>query len=80
MDPAEQIEAMFTIEEQGQQIIAIYHSHPSGPDHPSEIDLNQAAYPNTAHIIWYPSGEQWVSRAYLILDQGSDEIPIETRD
>lgn len=76
MDPGEQIEAMFEVEDQGHQIIAIYHSHPLGPEFPSEADINQAAYPEAAYIIWYPSGESWNCRAFMMISEGFDEIPI----
>lgn len=76
MDPDEQIEAMFEIEERGHQIIAIYHSHPSGPDFPSDVDIDQAAYPEAAYLIWYPSGESWNCRAFRMVPEGFEEIPI----
>ncbi len=76
MDPNEQIGAMFEVEEQGHQIVAIYHSHPLGPGCPSEADINQAAYPETAYLIWYPSGENWNCRAFRMVPEGFEEIPI----
>lgn len=76
MDPGEQIKAMFEIEEEGHQILAIYHSHPLGPEDPSEIDIDEAAYPEVAHLIWYPYGGTWNCRAFMMLDEGPEEIPI----
>ena len=76
MDPSLQIKAMFEIEEEGQQIVAIYHSHPLGPEVPSEMDIHEAAYPEVAHIIWYPSGEKWNCRAFVMLAEGPGEIPV----
>lgn len=76
MDPDAQIKAMFEIEEEGHQIVAIYHSHPVGHEVPSEIDINEAAYPDAAYLIWYPSGGKWNCRAYVMLAEGSEEIPI----
>jgi proteasome lid subunit RPN8/RPN11 len=76
MDPDAQIKAMFEIEEEGHQIVAIYHSHPVGPKVPSEMDINEASYPDAAYLIWYPSDEKWTCSAYLMLDEGSEEIPI----
>jgi len=77
MDPSEQIKAMFEIEEQGHQIVAIYHSHPVGPEVPSELDKNEAAYQEAAYLIWYPSGEKWNCRAFVMMAEGYEEIPIE---
>jgi proteasome lid subunit RPN8/RPN11 len=76
MDPSAQIKAMFEIEEEGHQIVAIYHSHPVGPEVPSEIDIDDAAYSQAAYLIWYPSGKTWDCRAFVMLDEGPEEIPI----
>jgi proteasome lid subunit RPN8/RPN11 len=76
MDPGEQVKAMFEIEEMGHQIVAIYHTHPMGPEVPSEIDVNELAYPEAVHLIWYPSGGEWNCRAFLMLPEGPEEIPI----
>ena len=76
MDPGEQIKAMFEIEEKDHQIVAIYHSHPVGPEDPSEMDIDEAAYPEAAYLIWYPSGVKWNCRAFMMLDEGPEEIPI----
>ncbi len=51
MDPLQQIQAMMTIEAQGQEIIAIYHSHPAGPAHPSPTDVALAYYPDSVYVI-----------------------------
>jgi proteasome lid subunit RPN8/RPN11 len=76
MDPGEQIKAMIDIEEKGHQIVAIYHSHPVGPEDPSEMDITEAAYPDAAYLIWYPSGEKWNCRAFVMQEEGFEEIPI----
>lgn len=51
MDPLAQIEAMLAIEADGMEIVAIYHSHPSGPPNPSPTDIAQAYYPDAVYII-----------------------------
>jgi proteasome lid subunit RPN8/RPN11 len=38
-------------EDAGLELLAIYHSHPQGPEGPSETDVAQATYPNAAYII-----------------------------
>jgi proteasome lid subunit RPN8/RPN11 len=51
MDPAGQIEAFRSMRERGEQLYAIYHSHPQGPARPSGTDIEQAAYPEALYLI-----------------------------
>jgi proteasome lid subunit RPN8/RPN11 len=51
MDPLSQIRAMLAIENEGLEMLAIYHSHPAGPARPSPSDIAQAYYPESAHLI-----------------------------
>ncbi|MDH5182759.1 MAG: M67 family metallopeptidase [Gammaproteobacteria bacterium] len=51
MDPAQQIEAMRNMREQGEELFAIYHSHPHAPGLPSSVDIEQASYPDTLYLI-----------------------------
>lgn len=51
MEPLQQIRAMLAIEEEGLELLAIYHSHPNGPARPSTSDVAQAYYPDVAQII-----------------------------
>lgn len=51
LDPAEQIAAMAAMREQGEELFAIYHSHPSAPANPSALDLELAAYSEALYLI-----------------------------
>jgi proteasome lid subunit RPN8/RPN11 len=51
LDAAEQIAAMAAMRAQGEELFAIYHSHPSAPASPSVTDLEQAAYPEALYLI-----------------------------
>jgi len=51
MEPAEQLEAMVDLEDRGWEMLAIYHSHPHGPDIPSNTDVAKAFYPEAIYII-----------------------------
>jgi proteasome lid subunit RPN8/RPN11 len=42
MEPADQIGIYTTIEDRGEEIVAIYHSHTKSPAEPSQQDRNQA--------------------------------------
>lgn len=51
MAPQEQIDAMRRMRENGEQLFAIYHSHPHAPAEPSLRDLEEAAYPEALYLI-----------------------------
>ncbi len=51
MEPAQQIQAILHLEEQGEELLAIYHSHPQGPETPSASDLAQASFPQAIYLI-----------------------------
>lgn len=51
MDPRQQLEAMLHAEKQGLELLAAYHSHPSGPGIPSATDIAQAYYPDMLQLI-----------------------------
>lgn len=51
MDPQQQIDAMRSMRENGEELFAIYHSHPHAPATPSALDLEQAAYPDALYLI-----------------------------
>ena len=50
-DPTEHIAATKTLRERGEEIFAIYHSHPSAPAYPSSLDLDNLAYIDALHFI-----------------------------
>lgn len=51
MDPRAQIETMRRMRDRGEQLMAIYHSHPHAPALPSATDLREAAYPDAVYLI-----------------------------
>lgn len=51
LDPRQQIDAMRHMRERGEELAAIYHSHPHSPARPSATDLAQAAYPEAIYLI-----------------------------
>jgi proteasome lid subunit RPN8/RPN11 len=51
MEPAELIHSLRELRTSGEQLIAVYHSHPNGPARPSKTDIDRAYYPEAAQII-----------------------------
>ena len=51
MDPKQQIDTFRIMRERGEELYAIYHSHPESPATPSAEDLRLASYPEALHII-----------------------------
>jgi len=69
MAPLEQLKVFEQIEAVGLELIAIFHSHPQGPDHPSQTDVGEFYYPGVAVLIASPLPE----------DAGSSEQPAAVR-
>ena len=59
--PQDQFRITMEIEERGEQIAAIYHSHTSSPAEPSQTDINLAEY--------------WPDPLYLICSLAEPEAP-----
>jgi proteasome lid subunit RPN8/RPN11 len=76
MNAYEQVQALLKIEACGLDILAIYHSHPAGPAHPSQTDLDEFAYPGVPYLIWYLRDGEWNCHAYSLGKGIFTEIPL----
>jgi len=75
MEPSRQLQAMLALEDAGLQMLAIYHSHPAGPQTPSPTDVAQAYYPGVAHVIVsLAQRRRPTSRAFTLDDGRVHEI------
>ncbi len=54
MAAGELVCALRHMREQGEQLWAIYHSHPQGPGTPSSRDIAECGYPETLHLVITP--------------------------
>jgi proteasome lid subunit RPN8/RPN11 len=81
MDPLSQLQAFQWLDEQGLDLLAIFHSHPAGPAYPSATDQAEFAYPGVLTLIVSPHSAEdgWQARAYALDLEGSGptEVPIE---
>ena len=77
MDPEEQLKAFLLAEENGWEILAIYHSHPYGIYQPSATDFSEVTFPGIVYLIWYQIGNTWNCRGYLMIStEKADEVPV----
>ena len=79
MKPRALVRAVLAIEAEGLELLAIYHSHPSGPARPSATDIAQAYYPEQAYLILSlhdPARPEL--RAFMLDDGRAREIALES--
>ncbi len=51
MDPKEQLEVFNDMDSEGEELTAIYHSHPHSRPWPSKKDIDMAFYPDSLYLI-----------------------------
>lgn len=73
--PEEQCTIDCEIERAGQEVCAVYHSHPRSPAVPSAEDVRLAWLP-CLHIIVSLAGLHPEVRAWLIADGNVEEVPL----
>lgn len=73
LDPAEQLEILETIEEEGREVVGFYHSHPAGPPGPSPTDRERATWPDRSYVIVALDGEPFVGSWRWRADAGAFE-------
>jgi proteasome lid subunit RPN8/RPN11 len=76
LDPQEQLKAFDWIELQGLELVGIYHSHPSGPETVSSIDILEAAY-DVVHVVWSRPLGEWQARGFWIENQQVIEVTLQ---
>jgi proteasome lid subunit RPN8/RPN11 len=76
-EPQAQVDAMLDMEERGQEIVGIYHSHLGAAAYPSATDVAMAAYPNAIHLIVSLRGDDSpVLGAFRIQDGEISEVDV----
>ena len=80
MDAAELIDAFRAMREAGEELAAIYHSHPFGPAEPSATDIAECQYPEAVHLIVGLAGGALEARAYRIADGEVSELAVRTEE
>lgn len=76
IDPQEQFHTFQLIEENGWDLLAIYHSHPLGPPALSPRDIAEAFYPQSVYLVWHRSGDAWNCKGFWLRRYEPVEIRI----
>jgi [CysO sulfur-carrier protein]-S-L-cysteine hydrolase len=79
LDPQDQFRIMSEMDERGQELAAIYHSHTASPAYPSQTDINLAAYPDALYLIVSLAEGEKELRAFRIVDGEVSEVDLEVQ-
>lgn len=71
IDPREQLRAFRDMDDRGEELFAIYHSHPASQPYPSPTDRAEAHYPEAVYILVSLRTDDPEVRAYRILPDGA---------
>tara|TARA_B100000427_G_C14965038_1_gene358460 strand:+ start:30 stop:467 length:438 start_codon:yes stop_codon:yes gene_type:complete len=78
LDPIDHLHAIKHIDLRGEELIGIFHSHPSGPAFPSETDIIEAYYPEVVNIILSRYNKtKWYMRGYNIIKGKVHEVSLQ---
>jgi len=77
MDPQGQYNALKAIEDGGDELLAIYHSHTKSAAYPSQTDVNQAvAWPEQVYLIVSLAEERPDVKGYLLADLKIEDVDL----
>ncbi len=79
--PREQLELMNRIEEAGESIVGIYHSHTRTAAYPSQTDINLAiGWPDSIYlIVSLENPDEPYVRGFRIRDGRVEDVDLQTR-
>jgi [CysO sulfur-carrier protein]-S-L-cysteine hydrolase len=76
LDPQDQFRIMAKMEERGEELSAIYHSHTASPAYPSQTDINLASYPDALYLIVSLAEDADPLRGFTIRDGEVTEVEL----
>ncbi len=77
LDASQQIAAMSKMRESNQELVAIYHSHPTASALPSSADLAGSNYPEALNLIISLNTKGILEmRGFIINQESAQEIPL----
>lgn len=79
VDPRDLIRIMGELEEAGEDLAAIYHSHTKSEAYPSQTDINLARnWPDPVYLICSLGEEDPVLRGFILADGKVEEVELVT--
>ena len=76
MDPREQLAAFRDMDANGEDLVAIYHSHPASQAYPSPTDRAESHYPDAVYVLVSLRGEPPEVRAFRIDGDAVSEVAL----
>jgi len=76
IDPQDQLRAILDIDDAGEEVWGIVHSHVASPAAPSDTDVGLAGWPDALYLICSLGEETPVTRAWSIRDGAVAEVPL----
>jgi [CysO sulfur-carrier protein]-S-L-cysteine hydrolase len=80
LDPQDQFRIMSEMDESGEELAAIYHSHIASPAYPSQTDINLAAYPDALYLIVSLADGEKELRGFRIVDGEVSEVDLKVEE
>lgn len=81
LDPRDQVRITYALEDAGEEVVAIFHSHPRSAAVPSASDRREVTYPDAVHLIASlvqpDASADRCLRAWRIRDGRAAEVPLE---
>jgi len=77
MEAQAQLNAFLRMEKLNIDLLAYYHSHPTGKGEPSATDLAEFLYPDVFMLIWYQQDDIWQAKAWSIEEKSYSPVIIE---
>ena len=76
IDPQEQLDTILAIDDAGEVVWGIVHSHVASPAEPSATDIGLAFYPDSLYLICSLAGDIPIVRAWSIIEGRPEEVSL----
>jgi proteasome lid subunit RPN8/RPN11 len=79
LDPETTLAVFDEAEATGREVVGFYHSHPSGPSHPSATDREHARWPGRAWVVVSLAARPPTLDAWLWTGEDFERLPVAVR-